>query len=282
MKKSFLTLMAVVLSCTFAAAQSDEAVFAAASWETSNVGEGLVLKQCSFPGTLFNSYQYISVLEVSGHRIDIVDAPDSTLERTTALAGKHGAVAAINGGFFRTRAPYGSFMYLQIDHQKKAGNGNDSGNGKGSRSTRQNGAVVTYGGETFIVKADCLQEWESKIQAEDIITSGPVMRIDGADTFVQEVPFNTIRHPRTAVGKKADGTIVFVVVDGRSKGNAQGMSIFELRSIMGWLGCKDAINLDGGGSSAMVIGDKLVNYPCDNKKFDHEGERKVANALIVR
>jgi exopolysaccharide biosynthesis protein len=54
---------------------------------------------------------------------------------------------------------------------------------------------------------------------------------------------------------------------------------------MKWLSCVDALNLDGGGSSTMVIrgqpNNGVVNYPSDNKKFDHEGEREVANALVV-
>jgi exopolysaccharide biosynthesis protein len=52
---------------------------------------------------------------------------------------------------------------------------------------------------------------------------------------------------------------------------------------MRWLGCVSAINFDGGGSSALwVKGEGIVNYPTDNRKWDHEGERKVANILYVK
>jgi exopolysaccharide biosynthesis protein len=51
---------------------------------------------------------------------------------------------------------------------------------------------------------------------------------------------------------------------------------------MSWLGCRDALNLDGGGSSTMVFDGNIVNHPSDNKKFDHQGERVVANAIVVR
>jgi exopolysaccharide biosynthesis protein len=51
------------------------------------------------------------------------------------------------------------------------------------------------------------------------------------------------------------------------------------------LGCKDAINLDGGGSTTMYIKgqpfDGVVNYPCDNKQFDHYGERSVSNVVMI-
>ena len=93
--------------------------------------------------------------------------------------------------------------------------------------------------------------------------------------------FNTTRHPRTAVGKRSDGTVIFVVVDGRLP-EASGVSTTELSLIMSWLGCRDALNLDGGGSSTMVFDGNIVNHPSDNKKFDHKGERVVANAIVVR
>jgi hypothetical protein len=61
-------------------------------------------------------------------------------------------------------------------------------------------------------------------------------------------------HPRTAVGTDADGRFVWlVVVDGRQRGYSEGMSAFELVGLMRELGCTEAVNLDGGGSSAMLV-----------------------------
>lgn len=78
-----------------------------------------------------------------------------------------------------------------------------------------------------------------------------------------------------------DGSKVFVVVDGRSS-KSQGATMDEIQKIMLWLGCTDALNLDGGGSSTMVVRGKVVNHPCDNKAFDSEGERSVANAILIK
>jgi hypothetical protein len=90
------------------------------------------------------------------------------------------------------------------------------------------------------------------------------------------------RHPRTAVGI-ADGgaTLVLVVVDGRRAGEATGLSLTELGQIMLDMGCHDALNLDGGGSSELVMREpkngqlQVVNRPSDNR------ERAVANVLGV-
>ncbi len=88
--------------------------------------------------------------------------------------------------------------------------------------------------------------------------------------------FVTDRHPRTAVGIRPDGTWVLVVVDGRRPQHSRGMTLEELAALMGALGCRDALNLDGGGSSAMVLGDRLVNNPSDDS-----GERPVSDAILV-
>ena len=89
--------------------------------------------------------------------------------------------------------------------------------------------------------------------------------------------FTHDRHPRTAVGFNADSTVVyFFTVDGRQGGYSVGMSLFELADYMlGW-GVYQGVNLDGGGSTAMVVRGEVVNSPSDAG-----GERSVANALMA-
>jgi exopolysaccharide biosynthesis protein len=62
------------------------------------------------------------------------------------------------------------------------------------------------------------------------------------------------------------------------------MSLFELSKLMRWLKAIDAINLDGGGSTTLWVNNEIgvVNFPTDNKKWDHEGQRKVANVLLLK
>ncbi|MGI6711100.1 MAG: Ig-like domain-containing protein [Bacilli bacterium] len=66
----------------------------------------------------------------------------------------------------------------------------------------------------------------------------------------------SVRHPRTVIGKKADGTIVMVVVDGRQTRDGYqmyGMRVEEMQAMMAYYRCIEAYNLDGGGSSTMII-----------------------------
>ena len=85
------------------------------------------------------------------------------------------------------------------------------------------------------------------------------------------------RHPRTAVGYDKSGKIIyFVVVDGRQPAYSVGMSLDELARFMVRIGVHQGLNLDGGGSSALVVKDQIVNRPSDTT-----GERAVSNALLV-
>lgn len=68
------------------------------------------------------------------------------------------------------------------------------------------------------------------------------------------------RQPRTAAGYTADGRAILLVADGR-QGASLGLTLAELAQLMNELGCVEAINLDGGGSSQMTVGDRLVNRP---------------------
>lgn len=84
------------------------------------------------------------------------------------------------------------------------------------------------------------------------------------------------RHPRTAIGFSRDSTRVYLLtVDGRSE-NSGGATLIELAGLLRKLGAWDAMNFDGGGSTTMVVGGKVVNMPSDSA-----GERAVGNALMV-
>ncbi len=89
--------------------------------------------------------------------------------------------------------------------------------------------------------------------------------------------FTNNRHPRSAVGFNADTSrFFFVTVDGRHPGYSDGMTLPELAMFMRELGCTQALNLDGGGSTTMVVRGKVVNRPSDAT-----GERAVTNALLL-
>ena len=93
--------------------------------------------------------------------------------------------------------------------------------------------------------------------------------VSGTDGF-------SARNPRTAVGYRPDGTVLLVTVDGRGADGSVGMSLRELAQLFVRLGASDALNLDGGGSTTMVIGREVQNSPSDGP------ERPVSSALVLR
>ena len=84
------------------------------------------------------------------------------------------------------------------------------------------------------------------------------------------------RVPRTAAGIKADGTLVLLVCDGRGAGGSAGYTLAELSAKLLSLGCVNAMNFDGGGSSCMVGAEgAILNNPSDGS------ERPVTSAIVI-
>jgi exopolysaccharide biosynthesis protein len=84
-------------------------------------------------------------------------------------------------------------------------------------------------------------------------------------------------HPRTAIASLADGRALLLVADGRHPPERVGLALDDLARLLLELGAVDAINLDGGGSTTMVIKGSIVNVPSDAA-----GERPVSDAIVVR
>ncbi|MDD2715166.1 MAG: phosphodiester glycosidase family protein [Candidatus Wallbacteria bacterium] len=115
--------------------------------------------------------------------------------------------------------------------------------------------------------------------AEYAIGGGPRLLRDGKlcpfedrEQFQNDILVG--RAPRTALGT-IDNKIVMVVIDGRQPDYSIGVTLEELAEIMLNLGCKNALNLDGGGSATIVVNNQLMNRPSDGR------ERPINNALLL-
>ncbi len=107
----------------------------------------------------------------------------------------------------------------------------------------------------------------------DAIGGAPLLLLDGALTG--QCNSGCGRQPRTGVGVTASGKILLVVVDGRQAKWSLGPTIDELARIMRDLGAVTALNLDGGGSSTMVVNGEVVNRPSDGH------ERSISSAILI-
>jgi hypothetical protein len=113
-----------------------------------------------------------------------------------------------------------------------------------------------------------------------VVLGGNVTLVHGGavstDITMNAGPFYDVHAARTAVCTLRDQTMLLVAVDGGQPGYSMGMTPRELADYLVSLGCFDAINLDGGGSTALVVDGVLASRPSD-----HGGQRAVSTSLFV-
>ena len=146
------------------------------------------------------------------------------------------------------------------------------------------------GGRARIARRDAL----AAQPRGDLLQAGPLLVADGEVAYDPEADEEGFkagahqfdpdptegRHPRAALGL-ADGRVYAVVCDGRSRHDA-GLTLVELAKLMVALGCRDAINLDGGGSASLVSGGRLQNLPRGDFETPEPGGRPISTALVLR
>ena len=282
MKKVLLSFALILWALTAVGANKrDSLLIIKADWKVTTTPEGLTHKQAQIKG-LFNSVQSINLIEIPrSAKMKVGIAGDEGMKRTSQQATEKGALAAINGTYYNM-VTCNSVCFYKINDQVLDTTTN------GEFKSRVNGAIREVKGNIEII------DWNKEIEANykknkgTVLASGPIMVDNGriSDWSKCDKKFIETRHPRSAIFTKKNGTIVFLTVDGRSEGNAAGMSIPELAYLAKILGAEDAINLDGGGSTTLWLKgapeNGVLNYPSDNKLFDHKGERSVSNIFYVK
>ena len=132
-------------------------------------------------------------------------------------------------------------------------------------------------GDRAVIEQDLGAKWN---KAVDIMGAGPRLVQNGrvnvtvaAEQFPSDIRYG--RAPRSAVAVLKNGNYLFGVVDGR-QADSHGLTLTEWAQLLVKFGARDAINLDGGGSSDLVVGGQVQNSPSDGQ------ERRVGSALILQ
>lgn len=131
-----------------------------------------------------------------------------------------------------------------------------------------------FGAEYVDVQINTNPKWEN---VKHIISGGPYL-VKNSEVFVdmsaQKLQSIGGRNPRTAIGYTKDNDLILITADGR-EGSSIGLTLVELANLMKSLGCTNAINLDGGGSTVMYVNGQIVNRPAQT------GGIALSNAVVI-
>ena len=139
-------------------------------------------------------------------------------------------------------------------------------------------SVTTYSKKEMLSKGK-FKKWKM----QSAVGGGPVLLQNGEIQITnnEELKFAgkaiNDKHPRTAMGYTKDGKLIFMVIEGRFPGKAEGATLTEEAQMLKQIGCVEALNLDGGGSSCLLINGKQTITPSDK-----EGQRAVPAVFMIK
>ncbi|MFE1442556.1 phosphodiester glycosidase family protein [Streptomyces sp. NPDC058739] len=138
------------------------------------------------------------------------------------------------------------------------------------------GARVPLTSQTSVVNGAPLLLRDNRTALDPVRDGWSPESIEGAERASLYNAWYLRRNPRTAAGTTVDGRIVLLTADGRRPGHSAGLTVPETAAVMRALGAVNAVNLDGGGSTAMIVGNRLQGRPSDAT-----GERPDGDALML-
>lgn len=224
----------------------------------------------------------ITVLDVEGRgfkgKMLIIPDPkkiavgyDLEISKTTSeIAKDNKAVSAVNAGGFGSNKSDESDLKPSgiIVHQGKV-----IYNELKDENIKQEIVGFTEDGKLIVGSHSLIQL--KKYGVREAVSFGPPLIVNGNPT-IKEGDGGWGIAPRTAIGQKEDGTVLFLVIDGRSINYSLGGTLLDVQNILLKQGAVNASNLDGGSSSTMFLNGKVINKPSDSK-----GERLVPSIFMV-
>ena len=210
--------------------------------------------------------------DYKGYMVVVYDASHISLSANyphsflTDIAKKENAKVAINaGGFTNTNMkPKGTVIR----------------NGKiysiGSRNTH-GGGFIGFTKNNVLMLTTSSAEKAIKNGMRDAVQFGPFLIVNGKAANIKST--NNSDANRTAIAQRKDGIVLLLVIDGRGANGSKGISYKEMIALFQRYGAYNASNLDGGGSSTLVINNKIINNP---RGYGYSGDRYLPNGWIVK
>ncbi len=187
--------------------------------------------------------------------------------KTSDTASQNNAILAVNGDYYGARET-GYVVRNGVLYRSSKTEGSDA-------------LAILADGSLKIVDENQVSCQElMDMGAWDVLSFGPGLVIDGEISVDEDEEIGHYQHnnPRTAIGQIGPLHYVFVVCDGRTS-ESYGITLLQEAEFMKSLGCVQAYNLDGGGSSTLYFNGNIINKPtADGKTF---GERKVTDIVYI-
>ena len=195
----------------------------------------------------------VAVYDPSKVKVATATNMSSSGEMLTTIAKKNNAVVAMNAsGFFdpgyvgNGGKPHGAV----IKDGKLISNLSRSNVG---------GGIIGFTNDNKLIMGKMTAEEALAKSVRDAVEFGPFLVVNGEPSFIKGNGGWGIA-PRTAIGQRADGIVLFLVINGRIA-TSIGADMGDLTEIMENYGAINAANMDGGSSSALVINNKIINHP---------------------
>jgi len=277
-------------------------------WTSKTIDEGIVYY--TFNGTDAVSGQveqvFVIDLDLSNPKYEVKLNYVSPATATSNVHKSKGAVVTLNAGY-----EAGS-IFIRVDSKLKSMLPNVTIGSTGVPNWKSEAAFYGDGGRNLHIDysgkdktVPQQRNYYLTTTEADVISSAPMLVDDynpvGEVFCDYTIPAATVnklnsedpqrhqrvRHPRTAVALTEDNHFILFAVDGRNS-HSKGMSCRELtRFLVKHFNPQYALNMDGGGSTTLCVegeGDPtthVVNYPCDNSKYDHAGERSRDTQFVI-
>lgn len=220
------------------------------SWSEPNPGMRHLVRTTTLPSTI-----HALVVDLGHPGVHIRATPyDERWSTVTEYATHNHLAAAMNGGFWG-----------MMQHAEGVTAGGGARWPDGADDTEIGFFAVTRGGTAWISAPEVDDDEVPAARIGEAVSGQPMLVRDGRPDMPSLDAFDSanLRHPRSSVGVSQDGKkVILIVVDGR-QAHSHGMTLYELARMFVELGADRALNLDGGGSSAMFVAEEggIVNSP---------------------
>jgi exopolysaccharide biosynthesis protein len=186
------------------------------------------------------------VSEPGSVRVGLAPRWETEGELMTAIIRQSGARAAVNGGGF-------------LGENGGEPEGITIAGGELVSDTTEGGRAPLIGltGDDRLVLAELSAAEALAAGVRDAVSFGPYLVVDGEPVIEGDGGWGMA--PRTGIAQRADGTLIFVVIDGRAPGWSLGATLKDLMNVCLEYGAVNAANLDGGSSAEMVYGEQVLN-----------------------